>query len=122
LFHNIGSSISKPAYSIKIFMFKNWNVNQNLLSEKELPEVPSDCTFCVPDIATDILSDDEFSIYISKYLFSPHGSKYQKHFRFDGELLCGRPAPPTTVSEEEQRFNYYCYSCLYYWSQIPLSL
>jgi hypothetical protein len=23
LFHNIGSSISKPAYSIKIFMFKN---------------------------------------------------------------------------------------------------
>ena len=54
----------------------------------------------LPDVATDILSDDEFSTYISKYLFSPIGSKYQKNFRFDGKLHCGQPAPPITVSLE----------------------
>jgi hypothetical protein len=72
-----------------------------------LAEVSSGLTSCVPDIATDILSDDEFSIYISKYLFSTHGAKYQKSFRFDGKLLCGQPAPPVTVSEEVQRNHYH---------------
>ncbi|KDR12704.1 protein patched homolog 3-like [Zootermopsis nevadensis] len=57
------------------------------------------------DISTDIISDDEFSIYISKYLFSPHGSKYQKNFRFDGKLLCGQPAPPVTVASFEFKFR-----------------
>lgn len=57
------------------------------------------------DIATDILSDDEFSTYISKYLFSPSGSKYQKNFRFDGNLHCGQPAPPVTVSSFDFKFK-----------------
>ncbi|PNF27986.1 hypothetical protein B7P43_G14201 [Cryptotermes secundus] len=57
------------------------------------------------DIATDILSDDEFSTYISKYLFSPIGSKHQKNFRFDGHLRCGQPAPPITVSSFDFKFK-----------------
>jgi hypothetical protein len=61
--------------------------------------------FCIPDVATDILSDDEFDTYISKYLFSPSGSKYQKNFRFDEKLHCGQPAPPITVSLEVEWTN-----------------
>jgi predicted RND superfamily exporter protein len=57
------------------------------------------------DVTTDILSDDEFSTYISKYLFSPSGSMYQKNFRFDGKLHCGEPAPPITVANFEFKFK-----------------
>ncbi|PSN55875.1 hypothetical protein C0J52_02764 [Blattella germanica] len=57
------------------------------------------------DISTDILSDEEFSMALSKFLFLPSGSKYQKLFRFDGILKCGQPAPPIRVSGFEFNFG-----------------
>ncbi|XP_066996697.1 patched domain-containing protein 3 isoform X3 [Anabrus simplex] len=53
----------------------------------------------------DTLSDDEFSNLLSRYLFSPSGASYQKNFRFDGNLSCGIPAPPVTVSSFDFKFK-----------------
>ncbi|XP_069693275.1 patched domain-containing protein 3-like isoform X2 [Periplaneta americana] len=57
------------------------------------------------DISTDILSDEQFSTYLSRFLFNPSGSKYQKMFRFDEDLRCGEPAPPIRVSSFEFKFK-----------------
>lgn len=46
-----------------------------------------------------MLSDEEFSRFIGKFLFSPNGAKYNKNFRFDGQFKCDKPAPPITVSK-----------------------
>ena len=54
--------------------------------------------YFISDIATDAISENEFNTYLTKFLFTPSGSKYQKMFRFDGDLKCGQPAPPITVS------------------------
>ena len=39
----------------------------------------------------------EFGRVLSDFLFSQEGTKYQRNFRWDGELVCGRPAPPIKV-------------------------
>nr|CAD7423184.1 unnamed protein product [Timema monikensis] len=59
-----------------------------------LPSLQSFCLYAAVDVATTVLSDSEFSSYLSKYLFSPSGAKFQKNFRFEGKLQCGYPAPP----------------------------
>lgn len=57
------------------------------------------------DIPHEVLTEHEFSLYISKYLYSPGGAKYQKNFRFEGKLECGHPAPPITVSSLDFKFK-----------------
>ncbi|CAB3372453.1 Hypothetical predicted protein [Cloeon dipterum] len=52
-----------------------------------------------------ILSDAEFSRFISKFLFSPSGAIFEKDFRFDGKLTCGQPAPPVVLSSFEFKFR-----------------
>ena len=34
-----------------------------------------------------------FQEKLSHFLFSPVGAKYRAMFKFDGELVCGEPAP-----------------------------
>lgn len=50
------------------------------------------------DLLTENITQTDFSLYLSKFLWSPNGARFQKNFRFDGEFVCGKPAPPVTVS------------------------
>lgn len=43
------------------------------------------------------LSENEFKLYLSKFLFSPKGASYQAHFRFERDLECGIPASEILV-------------------------
>uniref|UniRef100_A0A1B6KFZ1 SSD domain-containing protein n=2 Tax=Graphocephala atropunctata TaxID=36148 RepID=A0A1B6KFZ1_9HEMI len=51
------------------------------------------------------LSEDDFSLYLGKYLHSPSGGKYQKNFRFAGKLECGEKTPPVTISTLDFKFR-----------------
>lgn len=45
------------------------------------------------DIRETPLTEDDFSMYLSKFLFTLEGGKYQKFFRFKEPLVCGKPVP-----------------------------
>ena len=47
----------------------------------------------------DIMSKSEFSMVLSDFLHSSEGAKFKTDFEFDGELVCGEPAPPIRVSK-----------------------
>lgn len=51
----------------------------------------------ITDIKTEILTDEEFNQFLSRYLFSPAGAHHQRHFRFAQPLECGKPASNITV-------------------------
>ena len=38
-----------------------------------------------------------FDALLTQFLFSPSGAKFMRDFYFDGELECGKPAPPIKV-------------------------
>lgn len=44
------------------------------------------------------ISQEKFNDYLSKFLWSPNGARFQKNFRFERDIECGKPAPPITVS------------------------
>ena len=46
----------------------------------------------------DVVTDGTFSALLSDFLFSKAGSKFQKNFHFDRELVCNEPAGNITVS------------------------
>ncbi|KAK0173536.1 hypothetical protein PV328_006715 [Microctonus aethiopoides] len=49
-------------------------------------------------IKNDTVTNDEFHFYLSKFLFSQSGGKYQGNFAFDGNLTCGKNAPKILLS------------------------
>lgn len=55
-----------------------------------------------------VLNDTDFYDYLSKFLFSRNGGKYQRNFRFKRDLKCGENAPPilaATVDFIFKRFH-----------------
>lgn len=50
------------------------------------------------DVLTDNVTQDEFSQYLSQFLWSPNGARFQKNFKFRGNFTCGKPSPPVIVS------------------------
>jgi hypothetical protein len=44
------------------------------------------------------LTKAKLNKYMSKFLYSPIGSKYRPRFKFDGNITCGQPSPPIQVS------------------------
>lgn len=57
------------------------------------------------DIKTRSLNDTEWKEYISKFLFSVVGGKFQANFKFDKKLKCGEPAGEVLISSIV--FNYH---------------
>lgn len=49
------------------------------------------------DIYRETLSENQFKLFLSKFLFSSRYAKYQANFRFAKELECGLPAPDIIV-------------------------
>lgn len=57
------------------------------------------------DIATDTMTDYKWKFYLSKFLFSKNGGKYQPHFKFLGPLKCGQPTPDVIASSISFRYR-----------------
>lgn len=49
------------------------------------------------DIFKEQLSESDFKMFLSKFLFSSRYAKYQANFRFVKDLECGKPAPDIVV-------------------------
>lgn len=54
-------------------------------------------TYFDKDFYVNNLSENEFKLYLSKFLHTPSGGKYQANFRFQSKLKCGEPAPNIMV-------------------------
>ena len=57
------------------------------------------------DITTTVLTDKEWKFYLSKFLFSPEGGKFQAQFRFAKKLKCGEESPDVIVSSINFNFH-----------------
>uniref|UniRef100_A0A336MF82 CSON014056 protein n=1 Tax=Culicoides sonorensis TaxID=179676 RepID=A0A336MF82_CULSO len=51
------------------------------------------------------LTDTEFRTYLSQFLFSQQGGRYQSNFRFERKLKCGEATPNVTVSQITFKFK-----------------
>lgn len=51
------------------------------------------------------ITDHEWRLYLSQFLFSQQGGKFQHNFRFEKQLKCGEPTPNVTVSEIPFKFR-----------------
>lgn len=51
------------------------------------------------------LTDTEWRLYLSQFLFSHQGGRFQHNFRFEKHLKCGQPTPNVTVSEIPFKFK-----------------
>lgn len=57
------------------------------------------------DVGNETLPDTELHTHLSNFLFTRPGSVFQPMFQFSGDLKCGKPAPPITVSSIKFRFK-----------------
>ncbi|XP_055549152.1 patched domain-containing protein 3-like [Wyeomyia smithii] len=57
------------------------------------------------DVDEEELSDKKFRDYLSKFLFSHDGGRFQMNFKFKTKLKCGKPAPNITVTTIDFRFR-----------------
>ncbi|XP_076629861.1 patched domain-containing protein 3 [Colletes latitarsis] len=84
----------------------------NLSTVEKLDSWPKDFAEFVSqyyhkDLRITILDDVDFYSYLSKFLFSRSGGKYQRNFRFIKDLKCGQSTPPilaTTIDFNFKRF------------------
>jgi len=56
------------------------------------------------DLTTTEITDDDFYNYLSKFLFSRAGCKYQRNFVFNKKLKCGRKAPRIVIATIDFKF------------------
>lgn len=57
------------------------------------------------DLRNQKLTEEQFKFYISKFLFSASGGKYQANFKFDKTLICGEPASEVRISSISFNFH-----------------
>lgn len=57
------------------------------------------------DLSQTILSEEDFHLYLSKFLFSRAGGKYQGNFQFKGNLTCGKKTPKISLSTIDFMFK-----------------
>ncbi|XP_011688295.1 PREDICTED: uncharacterized protein LOC105450242 [Wasmannia auropunctata] len=57
------------------------------------------------DLRTTKISDNKFHRYLSQFLFSRDGAKYQRNFFFKTKLRCGRNTPQIAVASIEFNFK-----------------
>ncbi|XP_031339796.1 protein patched homolog 3-like isoform X2 [Photinus pyralis] len=59
------------------------------------------------DMLEEALGADEFNLYLSKFLFSPNGARFQANFRFTHDPECGTPASDITMSSINFRLRHF---------------
>ncbi|XP_076658012.1 patched domain-containing protein 3 [Halictus rubicundus] len=75
----------------------------NLSTVQSLNPWPNDfakfvSVYYAKDLRTTTLNDTQFNDYLSKFLFSQNGGKYQRNIRFKRDLKCGEKAPQIKAS------------------------
>ena len=53
--------------------------------------------FNVPGVDLNSLDPDSFSEILTRFMFSPAGSRFRFLFRYETPIECGKPAPNLTV-------------------------
>ncbi|XP_066584061.1 patched domain-containing protein 3-like [Prorops nasuta] len=61
--------------------------------------------FFKEDFTASTVDHDKFQLYLSKFLFSVYGGKYQKNFKFEKPLICGQNAPNILISSIDVSFK-----------------
>lgn len=61
--------------------------------------------YVISDIGEEELSEANFRNYLSKFLFSHEGGRFQMNFKFVSKLQCGKPAPNITVTTIDFKFR-----------------
>lgn len=61
--------------------------------------------FYQTDIAKTQLTDAQFKLYISKFLFSSSGGQFQANFKFDSKLVCGQSTDDVKISSISFNFH-----------------
>jgi len=61
--------------------------------------------FCLLDLKTTIVSENDFHHYLSKFLVSRVGGKYQRNFLFNETFICGKKAPRITIATIDIKFT-----------------
>lgn len=61
--------------------------------------------FYQADLTTNKIKNEDFQRYLSKFLFSRMGGKYQMNFHFDGKLNCREDAPRILIATIEFFFT-----------------
>uniref|UniRef100_A0A1Y1JZP0 SSD domain-containing protein n=1 Tax=Photinus pyralis TaxID=7054 RepID=A0A1Y1JZP0_PHOPY len=59
------------------------------------------------DMFKETLSNSEFNLFLSKFLFSPNGARFQANFRFTHDLECGIPTTSITMSSVNFRLRHF---------------
>ncbi|CAL1684179.1 unnamed protein product [Lasius platythorax] len=62
-------------------------------------------TYYDTDLKTTKIADDNFYHYLSKFLFSQDGGKYQRNFVFNETFTCGKNAPRIIATTIEFKFT-----------------
>lgn len=71
-------------------------------------------TLTITDAENSTLNEIDFRKYLSKFLYSQFGGKYQRNFRFENNTLsCGVIAPPITMASID--FTFSKFSSPYEW-------
>ncbi|KAI4503226.1 hypothetical protein M0802_001448 [Mischocyttarus mexicanus] len=100
--------INYPSEFSKIMMLAS-NL-KNLSSVEKVESWPEDFAnfvqnFYQADLTTNKTKNEDFQRYLSKFLFSHMGGKYQMNFHFDGKLKCGEDAPRILIATMEFFFT-----------------
>lgn len=63
--------------------------------------------YLVADIYEEEISDGQFNLFMSRFLFSPKGARFQANFKFAQPLKCGQPASKIQVTHYTQFLFFY---------------
>jgi len=60
--------------------------------------------FCLLDLKTTVVSENDFHHYLSKFLISRVGGKYQRNFLFNETFICGKKASRIVIATIDFNF------------------
>lgn len=104
----MGDDIDYPSEFSKIISMTERLQNASFI--KNIEPWPIDftkfvSTYFATDLKTTKIADDKFHHYLSKFLFSRAGGKYQRNFIFKEKFRCGRNAPQIVVATIDFTFR-----------------
>ena len=96
--------------NFKTYLAESRNLSdwRSILKSFDKTETEIKSPFEAPQSDNNSRSRSSFEFLLSQFLFSRHGSKFKRNFRFDGNLTCNQPAPPIKVNIQVILFEIDC--------------
>lgn len=87
--------------NFKTYLAESRNLSdwRSILKSFDKSETEIKSPFEAPQSDNNSRSKSSFEFLLSQFLFSRHGSKFKRNFRFDGNLTCNQPAPPIKATQ-----------------------